>query len=396
MIAKNMEEMVNNSSTIRAMFEEGKKLCSIYGKENVYDFSLGNPSAEPPSEVKAALADIIQNEPQGVLHGYMNNAGYEDVRGAIANHINENYGTQFTEKNILMTVGAAGGLNVVLKTILDPEDQVIAFAPYFGEYKNYVGNFGGELVVVPPNTANFQPDIESFRSRITNRTKAVIINSPNNPTGVIYSEQTVRDICRVLEEKETAYGKEIYLIADEPYRELAYDGTNVPYITKFYRNSLVVYSFSKSLSLPGERIGYVVMPSEMTDSECFINAATTANRILGFVNAPSLFQKAISKCLAAKVDLEEYDRNRRTLYEGLTAMGYECILPQGAFYLFVKSPVEDEEVFCRVARENRVLIVKGEAFGCKGYVRMAYCVPYETIQGALPQMEQIMKQLKAL
>ncbi|MGB4659472.1 MAG: pyridoxal phosphate-dependent aminotransferase, partial [Mobilitalea sp.] len=314
MISGKMIELVKNSSVIRAMFEEGKRLAGIYGAENVYDFSLGNPSVEPPIEIKEALLQVINEENPTLVHGYMNNSGYEDVRTKIAESINHNFGTAFNSNHIIMTVGAAGGLNVILKTLLNPNDEVIAFAPFFGEYRNYVSNFEGKLVVVSPNTIDFQPNLAEFEQKITENTKAVIVNTPNNPTGVVYSEKTIIDMAAILYKKQQEFATSIYLIADEPYRELAYDGVEVPYLTKFYQNTIVGYSFSKSLSLPGERIGYLVIPQEVEDYEDVVAAANVANRILGFVNAPSLMQRAVAKCLDAKVDLEIYNRNRELLY----------------------------------------------------------------------------------
>ena len=394
MIAKKMVKYVEGSSVIRAMFEEGKKMAAKYGAENVYDFSLGNPSTLPPKEVNEAIIDIASNEDPNRLHGYMNNSGFEDVREAIAQSLNKRFDTHFSQKNILMTVGAAGGLNVILKSIIDPEDEVIAFAPYFGEYNNYVANFDGKIVAVSPNPPSFQPNIKEFAEKITPKTKAVIINNPNNPTGVVYSEKTIKELAKVLEDKQKEYGTAIYLIADEPYRELAYDGVEVPYLTKYYDNAIVGYSYSKSLSLPGERIGYLVMPDELDGAKDIIAAAAVANRILGYVNAPSLFQRVIAKCLDAKVDLEYYNRNRETLYNGLQKAGLTCIKPEGAFYLFVKSPIADEKEFCQKAKEYHLLIVPGSSFACPGYVRLAYCVSYETIVNALPKFEELMKNYK--
>lgn len=394
MIAKSMEQYVKGSSEIRKMFEEGARLARIYGSENVYDFSLGNPSIAPPEEIKNAIADIISTEEPVFLHGYMNNAGYEDVREEIAKDINKKHGTALNAENILMTVGAAGGLNVIFKTLLDPEDEVVVFAPYFGEYRSYVSNFGGRLVEIPANPPSFLPDMEKLKMAVNSKTKAVIINTPNNPTGVVYTEETIKQLAEVLEGKERELGTDIYLISDEPYRELVYDGVEVPYIPGFYHNTIVGYSFSKSLSLPGERIGYLVMPGTLSDYENLVSAAVTANRILGFVNAPSLQQRVIKRCLECSVDVEAYNRNRETLYEGMTGLGFECVKPQGAFYLFVKSPVSDERVFCEKAKEHRVLVVPGSSFGCSGYVRMAYCVKPEIINGALVQLKKVLEELK--
>ncbi|HWQ40758.1 MAG TPA: pyridoxal phosphate-dependent aminotransferase [Desulfosporosinus sp.] len=394
MISIKMKEQVENSSVIRAMFEEGKRLAEIHGAENVYDFSIGNPNVEPPEEVNTAILEILKSENLMSIHGYMNNSGYEEVRATIAKAINEKFGTGFTQKNILMTVGAAGGLNVIFKTLLNPKDEVITFAPFFGEYRNYVLNYEGELVIVSPNTIDFQPNLEEFKEKITPKTKAVIINSPNNPTGVIYSEETIIKLSEIMNDKQKEFGTDIYLVSDEPYRELAYDNAQVPYLSKYYPNTIIGYSFSKSLSLPGERIGYLVIPDQAADFENIISAANIANRILGYVNAPSLFQRVVAKCLNAKVDIDTYNRNRELLYNGLTSYGYECIKPQGAFYLFVKTPIENDVEFCNLAKKKNILIVTGTAFGCPGYVRIAYCVAYKTIENALPGFKALIEEVK--
>jgi len=394
MISNKMMEFVKNSSVIRAMFEEGKRLADIYGADNVYDFSLGNPSVLPPVEVKEALLKVINEEDPNMVHGYMNNSGYEDVRSRIASFINEQFQTDFSLNNIIMTVGAAGGLNVIFKTLLNPGDEVITFAPFFGEYRNYVGNYDGNLVVVSPNTIDFQPNLEEFEERITNKTKAVIVNTPNNPTGVVYSEETIKALAAILNKKQKEYGNSIYIISDEPYRELVYDGIEVPYLTKYYSNTIIGYSWSKSLSIPGERIGYLVIPSEVDDYDNIISAANVANRILGFVNAPSLIQRAVSYCLDARVDVEGYNRNRELLYNSLLSYGYECVKPEGAFYLFVKSLEEDDKAFAKVAKEFNILIVPGSSFGCPGYCRIAYCVSHEMIKRSLPKFKELAKRYK--
>ena len=394
MIADKMVNLVKNSSAIRAMFEEGKIMAAKYGAENVYDFSLGNPNVPAPAEVKKAVFEELEKEDPVVLHGYMNNSGYEDVRAAIADSINRKFQTSFGEKNIIMTVGAAGGLNVILKTLLNPGDEVIVIAPYFGEYNSYVSNYDGKIVVVSPNTETFQPNLEELEQKITARTKAVIINSPNNPTGVVYSEDTIKKMADILRSREKELGTDIYLISDEPYRELVYDGIEVPYLTKYYENAIIGYSYSKSLSLPGERIGYLVIPDEVSDAEDVIAAANVATRILGYVNAPSLMQKVVAKCLDAKVDVPFYNRNREALYNGLRELGFECIKPEGAFYLFVKSPVEDEKVFCAAAKKYHILIVPGTSFACPGYVRIAYCVSYETIMNSMPGFKALAEEFQ--
>ena len=389
MIAEKMMPLVRNNSAIRTMFEEGRRLAALYGPENVFDFSLGNPNVPAPEAVKQAILDVLEEEDPVFVHGYMSNAGYEDVRAVVADSLNRRFGTAFHENNILMTVGAASGMNVILKTILNPGDQVLVFAPYFLEYGSYVRNYDGELSVVPPHLPDFQPDLEAFRRQLSPKTKAVIINTPNNPTGVVYSEETLRKLGEILREKEKEFGTDIVLISDEPYRELAYDGVEVPYVTQYYANTVVCYSYSKSLSLPGERIGYLVIPDEMKDSGEVFAAAVIANRVLGCVNAPSLMQRVIKRCVDEGVNLEAYDRNRSRLYGALTEYGFSCIRPQGAFYLFVKSPLEDEAQFCRICKEHNILVVPGSSFACPGYVRIAYCVSYQQIERSLPAFAQV-------
>ncbi len=393
MIAEKMKNMVANSSAIRAMFEEGNRLAEIYGAENVFDFSLGNPNVAAPEAVKKAIIELLEEDDPVVLHGYTNsNSGYAEVRETVAHSLNERFGTKFEGKNIVMSVGAAGGLNVILKTLLNPGDEVIAFAPYFGEYRSYTNNYDGVLVEISPNTVDFQPKLDEFAKKITPRTKAVIVNTPNNPTGVVYSEETIRKLAAIMEAKQKEYGTDIYLISDEPYRELVYDGVEVPYLTKYYDNTIVGYSYSKSLSLPGERIGYLVIPDEVKDSEDVQAAANVATRILGFVNAPTLQQKVVARCINEKTDISFYDRNRETLYNGLKDCGFECIKPEGAFYLFVKSPVADEKEFCAAAKKYNLLLVPGSSFACPGYVRLAYCVAYETIVNSLPKFKELAKE----
>lgn len=393
MIAEKMKGMVAGSSAIRAMFEEGTRMAEQFGAENVYDFSLGNPNVPAPASVKKAIMELLEEEDPVVLHGYTNsNSGYADVRETVAASLNRRFGTSFEGKNIIMTVGAAGGLNVILKTLINPGDEVITFAPYFGEYRSYVNNYDGVLVEISPDTDTFQPKLAEFEEKITPKTKAVIVNTPNNPTGVVYSENTIKKMAAVMEAKQKEYGTQIYLISDEPYRELVYDGAEVPYLTKYYDNTIVGYSYSKSLSLPGERIGYLVIPDEVADSQTVLSAANVATRILGFVNAPTLQQKVVAKCIDEETDISFYDRNRETLYNGLKDCGFSCIKPEGAFYLFVKSPVEDEKKFCAAAKKYHILMVPGSSFACPGYVRLAYCVSHETIVNALPKFKELAKE----
>lgn len=392
MVSKKIEKALQGSSAIRAMFNEGKEMAALYGAENVYDFSLGNPATPAPAKVNEAIKQAVDQLNPLELHGYMSNAGYEDVRKAMADNLNGRFGTDFTEKNIVMTVGAAGGLNIIFKTLLDPGDEVVVFAPYFGEYRAYAANFDAVIVEVAPDFESFQPDLQEFEKKLTAKTKVVLVNTPNNPTGVVYSEDTMKQIATILEKKEKEYGHEIYLVSDEPYRELVYDDVQELFLTKYYRNTIVGYSFSKSLSLPGERIGYVAVPNEVVDAQKILDGLEVSNRTLGFVNAPSLIQKAAAAAVEEKTDVDFYDRNRKLLYEGLTKLGFNCIKPQGAFYLWMKSPDEDEERFVKNAKKYHIILVKGSAFACPGYVRMAYCVSPDMIQKSLPEFEKLARE----
>lgn len=392
MVSKKIEKALQGSSAIRAMFNEGKEMAALYGAENVYDFSLGNPATPAPEKVNEAIKQAVDELNPLELHGYMSNAGYEDVRKAMADNLNGRFGTDFTEKNIVMTVGAAGGLNIIFKTLLDPGDEVVVFAPYFGEYRAYAANFDAVIVEVAPDFESFQPDLQEFEKKLTAKTKVVLVNTPNNPTGVVYSEDTMKQIAAILEKKEKEYGHEIYLVSDEPYRELVYDDVQELFLTKYYRNTIVGYSFSKSLSLPGERIGYVAVPNEVVDAQKILDGLEVSNRTLGFVNAPSLIQKAAAAAVEEKTDVDFYDRNRKLLYEGLTKLGFSCVKPQGAFYLWMKSPDEDEERFVENAKKYHIILVKGSAFACPGYVRMAYCVSPDMIQKSLPEFEKLARE----
>ena len=389
MISKRMRPLVENNSAIRVMFEEGKRLASLYGVENVFDFSLGNPNVPAPASVNRAIADVLREEDSVTVHGYMSNAGFSDTRKAVADSLNRRFGTDFGEENIVMISGAAGGLNAVLKAILDPGDEVATLAPYFMEYKNYVANYDARLVEVPSNSETFLPDLTALGNAITEKTRAVLINNPNNPTGVIYPEESIIRLAELLSAKEKVYGHAIYLISDEPYRELAYDGAKVPFVTRYYSDAIVVYSFSKSLSLPGERIGYVAVPDKAEDAKDLTQAIVIANRVLGHVNAPSLMQRMLVRCIDEETDLNAYDRNRKLLYEGLTECGFQCVKPEGAFYLFVKSPTTDEIQFCEAAKKYNILFVPGGSFACPGYVRIAYCVSYDTIKNSLPAFRKL-------
>ena len=395
MIAEKMKELVANSSVIRKMFEEGKNLSEKYGAENVCDFSLGNPNLAAPDGIKNAIKSVIEEEDAVFVHGYMNNSGYEDVRKAVADSLNRRFGTEFGAENIVMTVGAAGGMNVAMKSLINPGDEIVAFPPFFGEYRCYASNVDAKLVVVPANEPSFLPDAEVFAKYITPKTKMVIINSPNNPTGVVYPESTIIALADVLREKQKEYGTEIYIFADEPYRELVYDDTvKVPFLTKYYDNTLVGYSWSKSLSLPGERIGYIAVSNKIANFEDLTSALNVATRILGFVNAPSLIQRVIARCVDDVADLEFYRKNRDMLYNGLSEMGYDCVKPDGAFYLWIKTPIEDDSEFAEIAKKYLLLTVPGSAFGCKGYIRLSYCVSPKMIETSLPKFKTLLEEVK--
>lgn len=380
---------LENSSAIRMMFIEGQELAARVGAENVYDFSLGNPVAPVPEEFTKALLEVIHTENTLELHGYMNNAGYPEVRQAVAENLNRRFDLNLNYENIIMTVGAAGAINIIFKTILDIEDDVIVFRPYFGEYRSYVSNWHGRTVEVDPLLPSFQPDLEDFERKIDARTKAVIMNNPVNPSGVIYTEETLKGIAAVLEKKQAEYNHEIYLLLDEPYRELVYECDSIPHISHFYKNVFTAYSFSKTLSIPGERIGYVVVPPEMTNWKEMANAVTVANRVCGYVNAPSLLQKAIAKCLDVRCDIGFYDHNRKLLYNSLTQMGFECVKPEGTFYLFMKSPEPDDKKFVANAKRHNIIFVSGATFAMPGYVRIAYCVDPDMIERSLPHFKDL-------
>lgn len=388
MISDKMKSMVKNNSVIREMFEEGKRLAMQYGKENVFDFSLGNPSVMPPKEVNEIIKKCADEEN---VHSYMSNAGFDDVREKIAASLNKRFEANLNKKNITMCVGAAGGLNVVLKSILNPEDEVIVLVPYFMEYRNYIENFGGKYVEVNC-TEDFEPDLADLRNKISKKTKAIIINNPNNPSGIVYSEEIIKGLTDVLREKEAELKTSIYLIADEPYREIVFDGAKVLYLPKYYDNTIIVYSYSKSLSLPGERIGYIAVPSEADDFEELTEAISISTRILGFVNAPALLQKVVAECPELTSNMKEYEENRDILFNGLIEAGFVCKKPQGAFYLFLKSPIEDEKEFCNIAKKYNILMVPGSSFSCKGYVRLAFCTDKEMIKRSIPKFKELKKE----
>jgi len=384
-------------SIIREIFEYSKTRAQQIGAENVYDFSLGNPSVPAPAEVNETISQLLATENSVLLHGYTSAQGDAGVRKVIADRINTNFNVGITPNHIYMTCGAAASLSICLKAIIDDADEdneCIVFAPFFTEYRVFIENAGGKIVVSKPMEKTFQIDIADFESRINEHTKAVIVNSPNNPSGVVYSEETVKALCEVLKRKSEEYGKVIYLIADEPYRELVYSGVLVPYLMNYYENTLVCYSFSKSLSLPGERIGYIAVSPKMFDGQNVYLAICGAGRSLGYVCAPSLFQQVIARCIDAKVNVEAYKENRDILYDNLTSYGYECVKPDGAFYLFVKALEEDAYKFFERAKAHEILVVPCDDFGVSGYVRIAYCTDKSKVVGALPAFEALAKEYK--
>lgn len=393
MLAQSMVELGKKRSTIREIFEYGNQRAKIVGRENIFDFSIGNPNVPAPEVVTNTLLDMITKESPVALHGYTSAQGADFVRESIANSLNQRFGTQFTKDNLYMTVGAAAAISICFKAIVNAGDEIIVFAPFFPEYRCFIeSGAGAKCVVVPADTKEFQINFEALEMALNANTKAVVINSPNNPSGVVYSEATIKRLTTMLEEKQKEYGHAIYLISDEPYREIVYDGLEVPYVTKYYNNTFVCYSYSKSLSLPGERIGYIVVPDEMDEARDAYAAVCGAGRILGYVNAPSLFQRVAAKCVHETADIRIYEKNRNLLYEALTSFGYECVKPQGAFYLFPKALEEDEKAFCERAKKYDLLLVPGTDFGCPGYLRMSYCVQTEMIERALPLFEKLAKE----
>lgn len=387
-----MEALVAGSSTIRKLFEEGLQLAAEVGAENVYDFSLGNPASPVPAKVTESIKDILAENPDSYVHGYMKNAGFDEVRANVAANLNKRFDMGYDAGDIVMTVGAAGAMNCIFRALIETDDEVIAFAPYFGEYRNYAANYGGKLVVVPPDMDNFDLNINELDALINPKTKCIIINNPNNPSGRIFPEETIKQLGAIIEKAEKRIGHPIYVLADEPYRELVYDNEVVPYIPSIIKNSIYIYSFSKTLSLPGERIGYMALSKKMDCYDEMINAMAVANRCLGYVNAPSLFQLVVSRCLDEGVDLDFYDRNRKLLYDKLTSIGFKIVKPQGAFYLLVKAPMEDEEEFVSLAKKHHIILVSTKSFGCPGYIRMAYCVDYEMIKRSIPAFEALAKE----
>lgn len=394
MINQKMYELGTKKSTIRTIFEFGRKRAAEVGEENIYDFSLGNPNVPTPEYVKDAAIDILTNMEPSAVHGYTVAPGNPEVRKALAASVNKRFGTDFTANNFFITAGAAAAITISFKALAEKDDEFITFAPFFPEYRAFVESVGGKLTVVKAQPADWQIDFAAFRQCINEHTKAVIVNSPNNPSGAVYSEATIKELAAILKEKQQEYGHPIFIIADEPYREIAFEGYEVPYIPDYYENTLVCYSYSKSFSLPGERIGYIVVPDAVTDFGKVYGAIAGAARVLTHVNAPSLWQLVIGRCADKPSDISTYVKNGQLLYNGLIEAGFECVKPQGAFYLFPKCLEEDDYAFCERAKKYDLLLVPGTDFGCPGYFRAAYCIKTETIEKSLPLFKKLAAEYK--
>lgn len=393
MVSEKMYELGTKKSTIRTIFEFGRKRAAEVGEENIFDFSLGNPNVPTPEFVKNAVIDILQNCEPSAVHGYTVAPGNPQVRENLAKSINERFNTNFAGKNIFITAGAAAAITISFKALAEAGDEFITFAPYFPEYKVFVESVGATLKVVPAQPKDWQIDFAAFEKMLTPNVKAVIINSPNNPSGAVYSVDTIKNLAQILKKKSAEFNREIFIISDEPYREIAY-GVEVPYVPNFYENTLVCYSYSKSFSLPGERIGYIVVPDSVADFGKVFGAVAGAARVLTHVNAPSLWQLVIAKCAGKPSDISIYERNAKLLYNGLIDAGFECVKPQGAFYLFPKALEADDYAFCERAKKYDLLLVPGADFGCKGYFRAAYCIKTETIEKSLPLFKKLAEEYK--
>jgi aspartate aminotransferase len=389
MVNEKMYELGARKSTIREIFEYGRKRAAEVGEENVYDFSLGNPNVPAPEFIKDAVISIINEMPPQAVHSYTVAPGNPKVRDVLARDINRRFGTHFTMENLFMTCGAAASVTICFRALAEKDDEFIVVAPFFPEYRPFVESTGAKLVVVPAQPSDFQINFDLLEKAITPHTKGVIVNSPNNPSGAVYSEGTIRKLAELLKKKQKEYGHPIFIISDEPYREIVYEGYSVPYIPLYYKNTLVCYSYSKSFSLPGERIGYIVIPSEVTDFDKLYPAIAGAARVLTHVNAPSLWQLVVARCAGKPSDIEPYNINGQMLYKGLIDAGFTCVKPQGAFYLFPKCLEADDHAFCKRAMKYDLLLVPGTDFGCPGYFRASYCINRNTIKKSLPLFKKL-------
>lgn len=390
MISKEMYELGSKRSVIRELFEFGKQQAAVVGKENVFDFSIGNPTVPAPACVKEAIIELLNTSKSEEIHGYTSAQGDIETRKGLADYMNKTYGAKLNADNFYMTCGAAASLCIVLKSIVEsPEDEIVIIAPYFPEYQVFIKTTGAKVVVVPPDTDKFQVHMELLEKAITPKAKGIIINSPNNPSGVVYSEDTLKALSALLKKKSEEYNKPLYLISDEPYREIVYDDTKIPYVPNLYDNTIICYSYSKSLSLPGERIGYILVPDSVVNSKEVYTTVCGAGRALGYVCAPSMFQKIVLKCMGNTSDVALYDANRRMLYDELGKMGYECVRPDGAFYLFMKALEENSVAFSENAKKFNLLVVPADDFGCPGYVRISYCVDPEMIKRSFAAFQKL-------
>ena len=393
MISEKMSKLLERSAAMSSMYTESARLKEKYGAENVYDFGMGNPNLPAPDSIRETSIRVLQETDPWYLHHYMPNNGFPEAREKIAASLNRRFGEHFDANNIMMCTGAAGGLNCLLKVLMDPGQEILTFAPYFGEYDRYADNVGCTLTTVPPNIPTFQPDPAALEKCVTEKTRAVLIDNPNNPTGVVYNEETIRAIAAVLAKKEQEYGHAIYLISDEPYRELVFDGASVPWIPNDYKNTIVAYSFSKSLSLPGERIGYLAVNPACPYAAEIVNMCGQISRGIGHNCPSSLMQLAVSKVLDLTSDFSVYEKNRNLLYECLTDCGFEVVKPEGTFYIFPKAPEADAAVFCQKALQYDLVLVPADSFGCPGYFRMAYCIDTEKVERSLPVLRKMMKEI---
>ena len=392
MLNQQMAALGNNRSTIRELFEYGNQRAAVVGRENVFDFSIGNPNVPAPDAVREAILAEAAGDPVA-LHGYTSAQGAADARKALADDLNRRFGTDYTGDSLYLTAGAAAALSCAFKAIACPGDEFVVLAPYFPEYLMFIERgVGAKAVIVPPSITDFQIDFDALEQAMNEHTKAVVVNSPNNPSGAVYSEQTIQQLAALLCEKEKQYGHPIYLVSDEPYREIVYDGVNVPFVPRYYDDTIVCYSYSKSLSLPGERIGYVLVPPQAADSADLYAAVCGAGRALGYVCAPSMFQCVAARCAGQTSDISVYQTNRDLLFDGLTGMGYSCVKPAGAFYLFPQTLEPDDRAFCERAKKYDLLVVPGADFGAPGHMRISYCVQTETIRRALPLFAELAKE----
>ena len=378
-----------NRSCIRDLFEYGRARAAVVGEDNIYDYSLGNPSIPSPAAVDQTIREVLADTPSLQIHGYTSAVGDMATRQAIAEDLNDRYDAGVRAEDLFITCGAAPGLTAVFRALAVPGAEILAVAPYFPEYKPFAENAGFTFKVIPPDVPDFQIQLDAVEAALTPNTAAIILNSPNNPSGTVYTRQTLTELAALLTRKSEEFGNTIYLVSDEPYRELVYGGVEVPFIPTIYPNTVVCYSYSKSLSLPGERIGYVYVPRQAADSVALYAAVAGAARAMGHVCAPSLWQKVSARCVHLRPDLKAYDRNRRALYDGLTALGYEVANPDGAFYLFVKAPGGDANAFSEKAKEKDLLLVPGDGFGCPGYFRLCYCVSHDMIRRSLPVFAEL-------